>query len=77
MAKVLRSDVKIDDEVIPAGTRMSDKRISTSFRKQLKEFGFFVDEAEVEEEDSDVEAQEEGSEEGAEEEAQGETEGEG
>ncbi len=77
MAKVLRSNVKVDGETLPAGTRMSDKRISPSFRKQLKEFGFFVDEADVEEEDSDAEAQEEGPEEAAEEEVQGETEGEG
>ncbi len=77
MAKVLRSNVKIDDETLPAGTRMSDKRISPSLRKQLKEFGFFVDESEVEEDDSDGEAQEEAAEEEAEEEAQGETEGEG
>ncbi len=57
MAKVLRSDVKHDGEVIPAGTRMSSKDIPTALRKQLKDYGFFVDEAE--EEDSDAEAQEE------------------
>ncbi len=56
MAKVLRSDVKHDGEVIPAGTRMSSKDIPTALRKQLKDYGFFVDEAE---EDSDAEAQEE------------------
>ena len=59
MAKVLRSDVKHDGEIIPAGTRMSSKMISASLRKQLKEFGYFVDEAEAEEVESDAEAQEE------------------
>ncbi len=75
MAKVLRSNVKIDDEIIPAGTRMSDKRISAKFRKQLKETGFFVDEAvsdtEDEAEDAD-EAEEEAAEEEVEEEVQDE-----
>ncbi len=73
MAKVLRSDVKLDDEIIPAGTKMSSKVFSAKFKKQLKEFGFFVDEVEVEEDDSDVETQEEEGEE----EVQDETEGEG
>ncbi len=72
MAKVLRSDVKLDDEIIPAGTRMSSKVFSAKFKKQLKEFGFFVDEV-AEEEDSDAETQEEE----VEEEVQDETEGEG
>ncbi len=75
MAKVLRSDVKLDDEVIPAGTKMSSKVFPTKLKKQLKDYGFFVDEAEVEEEDSNADASEE--EEKAEEEVQDETEGEG
>ena len=70
MAKVLRSNVKIDDEIIPAGTRMSSKVFSTKFRKQLKETGFFVDEAvsDTEDEADDAtEAEEEATEEEAEE----------
>ncbi len=63
MAKVLRSNVKIDDEVIPAGTKMSNKVFSPSLRKQLKETGFFVNEV-VEEDEADEEEpepEEEGS----------------
>ncbi len=61
MAKVLRSNVKIDGEVLLAGTRMSDKRISPAFRKQLKATGFFIDEvaSDTEEEADDAEAPEE------------------
>ncbi len=71
MAKVLRSNVKIDDEIVPAGTRMSSKKFSASLRKQLKESGFFV-----EEEVPDTEEEEDLVEEGEpEEEAQGEEEG--
>ena len=58
MAKVLRSNVKVDDEIIPAGTRMSSKVFSTAFRKHLKATGFFVDE-----EASDAEEEEEAAEE--------------
>ncbi len=63
MAKVLRSNVKIDDEVLLAGTRMSDKRISAAFRKQLKATGFFVDEvaSDTEAEEDEPESEEEGS----------------
>ncbi len=61
MAKVLRSNVKIDDEIIPAGTRMSSKVFSAALRKQLKATGFFIDEvaSEPEEEADDAEAPEE------------------
>lgn len=59
MAKVLRSNVKHDGELIPAGTRMSSKQIPSKLRKQLQETGFFIDEAEAKEEESDAEAQEE------------------
>ncbi len=61
MAKVLRSNVKVDDEIIPAGTRMSSKVFSASFRKQLKATGFFIDEvaSDTEEEADDADAPEE------------------
>ncbi len=75
MAKVLRSNVKIDDEVIPAGTKMSSKVFSPSLRKQLKATGFFV-EPEVEEPEDDEEEAEasDGEEEATEEEAEEEPE---
>ncbi len=61
MAKVLRSDVKLDGEIIPAGTRMS-KIKSTKLRDQLKEIGFFIEEETAEEpelEDEEDEDQDE------------------
>ncbi len=68
MAKVLRSNVKHDGEVIPAGTRMSSKVFPAKLKKRLKERGFFVEEAsDTEDEAEDAEAPEE---EAAEEEAQ-------
>lgn len=60
MAKVLRSNVKVDDEIIPAGTKMSNKVFSAKLRKQLKETGFFVEEtSDAEEEEEDFEEEDE------------------
>ncbi len=59
MAKVLRSDVKHDGELIPAGTRMSSKKIPNALRKQLKGFGFFVEEASDDEEEVQIEIEDE------------------
>ena len=67
MVKVLRSNVNLDGEIIPAGTKMSSKVFSAKFKKQLKEFGFFVEEA--------SDAEEEATEEEVEEEVQDEEEG--
>jgi hypothetical protein len=72
MAKVLRSNVKHDGELIIAGTRMSSNKFPVKLRKQLKEDGFFVDEVdddddEVDEVESDDDPQTE-EEEGPEEE---------
>ena len=68
MAKVLRSNVKIDDEIIPAGTKMSNKVFSAKLRKQLKETGFFVEEETSDMEDEAPEDAEAPEEEGSQEE---------
>ena len=78
MAKVLRSNVKHDGELIPAGTRMSSKLFPAKLRKQLKETGFFVEEeaSDTEDEAEDAEApEEEAAEEEGPEEVQDEEEG--
>ncbi len=73
MAKVLRSNVKLDDEIIPAGTRMSSKVFPAALRKQLKETGFFVDEVVEDETEDELEEDAEASD-GEEEATEGEAE---